>query len=996
METGNAFAIDPTISISDRDESEIDPLATTGEIQGSLWEDINGDGSQNASEPGLERWTVYLDDNRNGRLENGETATTTDINGDYRFSDLEPDRYYVGVVRPSGWEQTHPRTSNVNSIRSVPTQEPNKPDGTLEGAIERAAATQSDATDATKWAIGLEAGASPEAVAASLGAENMGAVRHQPNTFILDFPSTIDPRKVPATSNPSPSPGVEFLYPLTQRQQQTRAVSPRFLPNDSLFGDQWHLVNTGQTGGTVGVDANIELAWDLARGTGVVIAIVDNGLQPAHPDLSDRYRADLSFDFNDGDFDPSPIIGTARDYHGTAVAGVAAGNGNNNLGISGAAPNASIAGFRLVDAPTSDLDEANALSYKSQEIDIYNNSWGPTDDARRLEGPGPLTLAALENGTTNGRGGLGSIYLWSAGNGLEKNDNINYDGYANSRYTIAVGAIDHKGKQAFYSEPGAPMLVTAYSNGDGVGITTTDLLGDDGLSSGNYTSGFGGTSSSTPLVSGVVALMLEVNPNLTWRDVQHVLVETAEQNDIADLDWKTNGAGHLVNHKYGFGAVDALAAVEAATTWVTVAPEVSATSGEIAVKTTVPDNNPTGVSSTISIVEDINLEWVEIVFDATHAYRGDLEIVLTSPDGTESVLAQTHDDFKDDYNSWTFTSARHWGESSFGDWTLAVSDGVGGDIGLWNSWQLNFYGTAIDENLQTVTLNAGETSDNIDFGNQLSAIPEGTGGDDLLFGGSSNDSIFGLAGNDSIDGGAGDDDLWGNSGNDRLRGQVGSDTLRGGLGNDELRGGAGNDLLVGSFENDILEGEAGEDTLYGNSENDTLSGGEGNDFLRGSDGNDELYGESGDDTLNGGTEEDLLSGGEGNDILRGSDGNDELNGGSGNDRLVSGIGNDTLSGTDATATGLGEKDTLIGEEGADVFILGNAVQAYYNGGGSVDFARVVDLTQEDAIVLHGAPADYQLLEVNGNTQILLAGDIVGIAIGVTDLDLSDASTFNFV
>ena len=64
-----------------------------------------------------------------------------------------------------------------------------------------------------------------------------------------------------------------------------------------------------------------------------------------------------------------------------------------------------------------------------------------------------------------GRGGLGNIYTWAAGNGLTNDDNVNYDGYANSRYTIAVGAIDHNGNQSFYSEPGSPMLVTSYSNG---------------------------------------------------------------------------------------------------------------------------------------------------------------------------------------------------------------------------------------------------------------------------------------------------------------------------------------------------------------------------------------------------------------------------------------------------------------------------------------------------------------------------------------------------
>ncbi|MGJ3246044.1 MAG: S8 family peptidase [Elainellaceae cyanobacterium] len=469
----------------------------------------------------------------------------------------------------------------------------------------------------------------------------------------------------------------------------------RLLPNDPLFDNQWHLLNRGQTGGTPGADANLEAAWDIALGTGVVIGIVDDGFQYTHPDLVGQYRPDLSFDFNDDDADPSPE--NSFDFHGTSVAGIAAASGQNGVGVSGSAPGASLAGIRLTAAPTTDTTEAQALSFRNQDIDIYNNSWGPSDDARRLEGPGPLTLAALRHGIATGRGGLGSIYVWAAGNGLQNGDNVNYDGYANSRYTIAVSAIDHNGKQAYYSEPGAPILVAAYSDGDDVGITTTDLVGSEGRDfDGDYTNEFGGTSSSAPLVSGVVALMLEVNPTLTWRDVQHILVETAKLTDPLDLDWTTNGAGHEINHQYGFGAVDAAAAVDAAISWIPVEPEMMTTTGRLPIGATIPDNRLTGIRSTVAIAKDITVEWAEVVFDATHPIRGDLKVTLTSPDGTESILADIHSDSNDDFESWTLTSARHWGESSAGNWTLTVADGFAGEIGTWDSWQLNLYGTAGD------------------------------------------------------------------------------------------------------------------------------------------------------------------------------------------------------------------------------------------------------------------------------------------------------------
>ncbi|NER82555.1 MAG: S8 family serine peptidase [Leptolyngbya sp. SIO1D8] len=366
--------------------------------------------------------------------------------------------------------------------------------------------------------------------------------------------------------------------------------------------------------------------------------------------------------------------------------------------------------------------QASALSHENQDIPIYNNSWGPRDDGRRLESPDPLALSAIQTSITSGRGGLGNIYVWAGGNGRQQKDNVNYDGYANSRYTIAVGAIDHNGVQSSYSEPGAPLLISAYSSSNnGPGTTTTDVLGTNGYNGidGNldYTNDFGGTSSAAPLVSGVIALMLEANPNLTWRDVQHILVNTASHNDSTDTDWVINGAGHLVNHKYGFGAIDATAAVSAAVSWSNVAPESTA-SGFIRVEKDIPDNSSAGLSSTISMDENLDVEWVEVVFDAEHSSRGDLEITLISPDGTESILAEQRNDTGDNYQNWVFTSARHWGESSLGDWTLKVADKNGGEIGNWDSWRLNIFGTESTEPVPvvSVTVPDAQASEDGDLG----------------------------------------------------------------------------------------------------------------------------------------------------------------------------------------------------------------------------------------------------------------------------------------
>ena len=464
---------------------------------------------------------------------------------------------------------------------------------------------------------------------------------------------------------------------------------PRFIPNDPSFSSQWHLQNTGQGSGTVGEDANVTGAWDSVRGSNVLISVVDDGVDHQHSDLSPNYLDAVDWDYCGNDGNPTP---SSNDGHGTSAAGVAAGIGDNNYGISGAAMDADLIGIRLIACSNTDQDEADAVGHRRDLVAISSNSWGPSDSGKVVSGPGPLLQASLEDNMYQGRGGLGTIVTLAGGNGRNNDDNSNYDGYANSRFTIGVAAITDYGNQAWYSEDGANILVAAHSRGGAQGITTADIRGSGGYTSTDINNNFGGTSSATPLVSGVIALMLEANPSLTYRDVQHVLVHSARTNDASDNDWVTNGGGHDVNHKYGHGAIDAGLAVHIARNWTNVNPEYNWSSGEIDISQSVPDNTANGLSDSVTVDAGLLVESVEVRFDADHTYRGDLEITLTSPDGTESRLAEKHEDNNNNFNEWVFSSMLHWDESSDGVWTLDVNDRGNGDTGTWNHWELVIHG----------------------------------------------------------------------------------------------------------------------------------------------------------------------------------------------------------------------------------------------------------------------------------------------------------------
>lgn len=470
--------------------------------------------------------------------------------------------------------------------------------------------------------------------------------------------------------------------------------------DDPLFGNQWHLLNTGQDGGTPCEDLNVLDAWARGyTGAGVQVATLDGGVVTGHPDIQGALIRDGSWDYLEEDTDPTSgdMNGVA---HGTWVAGAMLARRGNAAGGSGVAPGAELAAYNYLQ----DADEANLLDATTRGsplIAIRNNSWQPDSN-----GPGHINTApvswkdAVEGELAEGRGGLGTIFVFAAGNfgnasgsGLFANappGNANYNGHAVNHGVITVAAIGDDGVRAIYSERGANLWVSAPSMGRGFnGITTTN-------SPDTYTDFALGTSLSAPMVSGVVALMLEASPELGWRDVREILARSARMTDPENPGWAFNGAGLHVSHDYGFGAVDASAAVRMAEWWQPIiAPQKTAESPLREPALPIPDDDAGGVSDAAEIAASgiSFIEWVEVDFTSDHADSGDLEITLKSPMGTRSILAELHTcPGCTAYEGWTFASARHLGERANGQWTLKVRDLKSGDTGTVQSWRVRVYG----------------------------------------------------------------------------------------------------------------------------------------------------------------------------------------------------------------------------------------------------------------------------------------------------------------
>lgn len=500
--------------------------------------------------------------------------------------------------------------------------------------------------------------------------------------------------------------------------------------NDPLYPKQWYLYNDGQNGGTSGMDMNVIPVWKLGyTGKGIHVTIVDDGVDGTHPDLQLNFDINASYDFNNRsrgneDKDPHPddsVEKGSENAHGTRCAGEVAAAANNSICGVGIAYEAGIGGMRILDGVVTDSMEAEALLYNNNYIDIYSCCWGPPDKGKDFALPHTLTKAAMIKGVEEGRNGKGSIFVWASGNGGAADDDCNADGYVSRPETISIGSVNDEGLNVYFAEACSSTMAVTLSGGPSDNpFSTTSERSVYGLNlvattdlHGKCTTSFVGTSSAAPLASGLFALVLQANPNLTWRDLQHIITQGCFIPSPMESGWHINGAGFHLNHMVGFGVLDAGKMVELALTWEPVGERRECVIENTEQELSVEQGHSSSTSMIVGGCEHITrLEHTisHVSFQAPR--RGDISITLYSPAGTPSELISTrkYDDSPDGLDEWPFMTVHNWGESPRGEWIIKVTyhqtpEVFGKEpiviprekrIATLTLWGFTFYGTGDD------------------------------------------------------------------------------------------------------------------------------------------------------------------------------------------------------------------------------------------------------------------------------------------------------------
>ena len=523
------------------------------------------------------------------------------------------------------------------------------------------------------------------------------------------------------------------------------------LKTDPLIPNQWHLQNLGASSFASvlplsGNDMNVAAAWrDGYTGKGIKVAVVDSGLEIAHEDLAPNVDA-KSFNFLNGSNDPTPTVSGFD--HGTAVAGIVASAAFNGKGGRGVAYEATLRGYNLLASGAGTLANfgyaLGGASYSS-DVDIFNESFGSSSSQLP---PQVNSYNAINANALTLRGGKGAILVQSAGNSFSSFGSdpsvctqakaygvscgsSSSDTRRDGTLPIVVGAIAADGTKSSYSNAGSSLWVAAPggeygmdsnyvpgASGDSLEpaiITASrtgcsnysnrrnalDALGANAQSAQcQYTAVMNGTSSAAPNLSGVIALMLQANPNLGYRDVKYILAKTAKKTDASrvgvttsglisgtpvtlDQGWVRNAAGYWFSNWYGFGTVDA-AAVSEAKTYVNYLPTTQTASANMNFSSTenVPQYSTVGSTLNFTMAPSFTkVEHAMVILNLNDS-PGLLcnQIELTSPSGTKSILMHALNGYSNNgvpqqsiTNSRILSNA-FYGESTAGTWRLKFYD----------------------------------------------------------------------------------------------------------------------------------------------------------------------------------------------------------------------------------------------------------------------------------------------------------------------------------
>ncbi|ESP05305.1 hypothetical protein LOTGIDRAFT_102960, partial [Lottia gigantea] len=487
----------------------------------------------------------------------------------------------------------------------------------------------------------------------------------------------------------------------TAKREAENLIYSKTSFNDPLWEKQWYLHDDREDLSESKKDLHVIPAWKKGyTGKGITVSILDDGLERLHTDLADNYSPEASYDYNGDDDDPTPRYDpTNENKHGTRCAGEVAMIANNGKCGVGIAFNAKIGGIRMLDGEVTDTLEGQALQHAIDVVDIFSASWGPNDDGNTLEGPGKLAHKAFENGVTEGRKGKGVIYVWASGNGGRLYDNCDCDGYTGSIYTLSISSASQVFKRPWYGELCASTMGTTYSSGSAIDDRISTDLND------TCTKSHTGTSAAAPLAAGIIALLLESNPDLTWRDVQHLVTWTSQAGPLIQQSksgWTRNGAGFLVNTAFGFGILDTAGLIDAAEkkTWKSVPKQMKCTINSTS-KSNLPHNQRLEIQIYSSGCEgqenEINyIEHVQLHLTLDYTKRGAISVHITSPSNTTTMLLseRPYDKSTKGFQSWPLMSVHNWGEDPKGTWKVVLEDTTDDkNNGILQDLRLVIYGT---------------------------------------------------------------------------------------------------------------------------------------------------------------------------------------------------------------------------------------------------------------------------------------------------------------